>query len=377
MVWLPALYHYLGTGSKLGYYKAMKHALIMAGGSGTRLWPVSRQTSPKQFQRFAGERTLIQQTFDRIKSVIPAEQVWVVTTKDQAGLVAEQLPEIKPEHIISEPVGRNTAPAIGLGTMRILAEDPEAIVAVLPSDHYVGKPTAFADVASTVLDYISNNQTFIGTIGIKPTDANTGYGYIKLGDELERVGEWPIFQVESFIEKPDAKTAQTFFESWEYLWNGGYFFFAAAQLMTYFEQFIPETKKQLETYLGAPDQTELYQAIASEPIDKAIAERLTNLAVVPADLEWSDLGNWAALHEILLTDESRQTNQMVSQGQHIDFDSNNCLVVTKDKLVATIGLKDVVVVDTGDAILVCHRDEVHNVKNVVEQLKNTGQTQYL
>lgn len=355
----------------------MNHALIMAGGSGTRLWPVSRQNSPKQFQRFAGERTLIQQTFDRIKPVIAPEQIWVITTKDQAHLVAEQLPEISPDHIISEPMGRNTAPAIGLGTLRIMAEDPKALVAVLPSDHYVGKPEAFADIAKTILDYTAKNPAVVTTIGIKPTDANTGYGYIKLGDELERVGEWPFFQVESFIEKPDAATAQTFFESWEYLWNGGYFFFSAAQLLTYFQQFIPETKKQLETYVATPDQPELYQAIAAEPIDKAIAERLTSLAVVPADLEWSDLGNWAALHEILLTDQERETNQMVSQGQHIDFGSNNCLVVTKDKLVATIGLKDVVVVDTGDALLVCHRDEVHNVKNVVEQLKKTDQPQYL
>lgn len=320
---------------------------------------------------------MLQQTFDRIKPVIPAERIWVVTTSDQAKLVAEQLPEVRPEHIVGEPVGRNTAPAIGLGTLHILKEDPEAIVATLPSDHFVGKPEVFARVVTTVLGFIEHDPSYLATIGLKPTEPNTGYGYIKLGDQLEWAEEQVLFQVESFIEKPDQAAAQTFFESWEYLWNGGYFFFKATQMMTYFDQFIPETKQLLETFMNQPTDHQLYQSISSQPIDKAIAERLPSLAVIPADLEWSDLGNWATLHEILSGEQSKNSNQMVSQGNHIDFKSQNCLVMAKEKLIATIGLKDVIIVDAGDALLICNRNEVQDVKAVVEHLKLNNQNQYL
>lgn len=347
----------------------------MAGGIGTRLWPLSRKTAPKQFQKLIGDRTLLQQTFDRIIKSVEAANIWVITGADFAELVKEQLPEINPMHILTEPVGRNTAPATGLATLAVLKEDPDAVLfGLLPADHYVGKEAVFAETTESLFGFLENNPDYVATIGIFPAEPNTGLGYIKKGSVLGTENGIEILKVDSFHEKPDLKTAKKFVTSGRYLWNGGYYLFNGAQMIEYYRQFLPETLSKLEKFLADPTQVDLYTSIPSEPIDKAISEKLDHLAVAAADMEWSDIGNWATLHEILA---AKGTSSQVVIGKHIGDSNENTLIMGGSKLIATVGLKDVVVIDTEDIILVCHRDSVQDVKKVVEQLHDEGREEYL
>jgi len=339
----------------------------MAGGSGTRLWPKSRKSQPKQFQKLIGnDKTLLQQTFERLIPVISSERIWVVTTKNYLDLVRQQLPEIELNHIIIEPAGRNTAPATGLATLTVLQEDPAAVITMVPADHYIGQAEEFSETVETVLNFLDAHSEYVVTIGINPTEPNTGYGYIEMGEQLQTIEKRKIFAVKSFHEKPDEATAKKFVEGWEFLWNGGYYLFNAVSMIDYFQHFIPETLNQLKKYLQNPDQAELYTDIPAEPIDTAIAEKLDHLAVIPVDMEWSDIGNWATLHSILAkTGEFEQ----IAIGEHIGHNTDNSLIVGHRKLIATVGLKNVIVIDTEDALLICDRDSVQDVKKIVEQLE--------
>jgi mannose-1-phosphate guanylyltransferase len=346
----------------------------MAGGVGTRLWPLSRKNSPKQFQKFIGDRTLIQQTYDRIKRNVKTENIWVVTGQDYVELVKEQLPEINASNIITEPMGRNTAPATALAMLHIKEADPQAIAfGLLPADHFIGKEDVFNKSVEAIFEFIEKQPDYAVTIGINPTEPNTGLGYIKMGEQLAKVGEHRVFKVESFHEKPDYETAQKFVEQWEYLWNGGYYLFSVPHMLDHYRKLAPEILEKMERYLADPS-AELYEAIPSEPIDKAIAEKLDTLAVVPADMEWSDIGNWATLHEIL---GSNGELKEVVKGDHIGVNSARPFVFGHRKLIATVGLDDVIVVETEDAILVAHRNAVQDVKKIVEKLQEQKKEAYL
>lgn len=352
----------------------MRHAVIMAGGVGTRLWPLSRKSSPKQFQKFIGDRTLIQQTYDRIRRNVESENIWVVTGQDYVSLVKEQLPEIKEGNIIAEPMGRNTAAATALAMFKIKEVDPEAIVfGLLPADHFIGKEEVFNQAVEAIFKFIEQQPEYVMTIGINPTEPNTGLGYIKMGEQLTKVGENRIFKVESFHEKPDYETAQEFVEQWEYLWNGGYYLFSVPHMFTHYRDLAPEILEKMQQYLSSPSP-ELYETIPSEPIDKAIAEKLDTLAVVPVDMEWSDIGNWATLHEIL---GSNGDIKEVVKGDHVGVNSERPFIFGHGKLIATVGLDDVIVVETEDAILVAHRDAVQDVKKIVEKLQEQKKEAYL
>lgn len=351
------------------------HAVIMAGGAGTRLWPLSRKDSPKQFQKFIGNQTLIQQTYERILKSVPTENIWVMTGEQYVDLVKEQLPHLKSEQIITEPVGRNTAPATGLAMLHIAKVDPEAIVfGLLPADHFVGKVEVFTEAVKSIFSFIERNRQYVVTIGINPTEPNTGLGYIKMGEQLEKIGGNKVFKVESFHEKPDLETAQKFIEQWEYLWNGGYYLFSVPDMIKHYQRLLPSTLEKLEQFIQKPTDTELYKSIDAEPIDKAIAEKLDTLAVVPVDMDWSDIGNWATLQEILGGDGAPK---QVIVGHHIGINTERSFVFGSKKLIATVGLEDVVVIETDDAILVARRDAVQDVKKVVEQLQEQEKHQYL
>lgn len=346
----------------------------MAGGTGTRLWPISRQATPKQFQRLIGEKTLLQQTFDRINKVLPSEQIWVMTGEQYATLAADQLPEIKPEHIITEPSARNTAAATGLALLKVLEEDPEAVLfGLLPADHYINDEAMFATVVEEALGFLEANPKKVITIGIRPTGANTGYGYIKTGAKLATLNAHVIETVEAFLEKPDQVTAERFFQSGQYLWNGGYYLFNGQAMLGYYQELAPEILDGLKNYQKNPSK-ELYGQIPKAPIDKAIVEKLANLAVIPVEMGWSDVGDWAALHQILAA--HHQTSE-VAVGDHIGKGNTNSLVIGTNKLVVTVGLKDVMVIDTDGAILVCHKDSVQEVKKIVEQLEQQGRSELL
>lgn len=276
----------------------MRHAVILAGGVGSRLWPISRSTAPKQFQKFTSDATLIQETYARIIKNVDEKNIWVVTTADYRDITKAQLPKVTDDHIIIEPSARNTAAAVGYATLKVLEADPEAIISCSPADHYVGKPDVFDKVFAKAYEFIEANPEFLAGIGINPTDPNTGYGYIQIGEQLTKDKELPIFKIAKFVEKPDLKTAQEYFESWDYLWNGGYFFFAGKDLIENYQQLSPTILDGLKKYVEDNDP-ETYKNIPSQPIDTAIAEKIEQFAVIPADLDWSDLGNWSTLYEII------------------------------------------------------------------------------
>jgi mannose-1-phosphate guanylyltransferase len=347
----------------------------MAGGIGTRLWPISRQAMPKQFQKLIGDETLLQQTFRRINKVIPAKNIWVQTAAKYVPIVTEQLTAINPKHIISEPAVRGTAPAAGLATLTILKEDPEALIfGIVPSDHYIGKEKVFTQTTKEIFEFLEKNPKYIAAIGIQPTEPNTGLGYIKKGAPIDWPGRSEIFQVDSFVEKPDQLTAEKFVATGDYLWNGGYYLYKGAVIVKYFQDLLPETYALLEKFISSPTDSSIYEAIETASFDNAISEKIKHLAVIPASMEWSDVGNWAAIHDIL---SAKGHNNQVVTGNHIGNGSENTLVVGGSKLIATVGLKDIVVIDTEDVLLICHKDNVQNVKNIVEELKSSGQEKYL
>lgn len=344
----------------------------MAGGTGTRLWPMSRQATPKQFQKLIGDRTLLQQTFDRINTLLPAEQIWVMTGEQYATTVAEQLPQIPKQNIITEPTARNTAAASGLATLTILEKDPAATIIILPADHYINKEKIFTAVVDRAFNFVEQHNETVVTLGIHPTSPNTAYGYIQLGEKINGQ-KTIIYKVDSFHEKPDAATAEEYVESGQFLWNGGYFVYNAAMMKTAFEKHAPIILAKLNGYIQTPSK-DAYEAIPKEPIDKAIMEKVGDLAVIPAEMGWSDIGDWAALHEILA---SKNKTSAVAVGEHIGSNTENSLVIGGSKLIVTVGVKDIVVIDTDDVILICDKNSAQDVKKIVEQLQAAGDQTHL
>lgn len=361
------------------------YIVIMAGGSGTRLWPLSRKSKPKQFQSFVSEKTMIEETYDRVKSLVPEGHIFVSTTEQYRTLVLEKIPEIKEECIIVEPEARNTAPAIALvaTTLRIL--DPQAIIATIASDHAIDNPDEFRATISAALSTIDLHPDKLVTIGINPTKPDTGLGYIKMGQEFGNVAGKRIFEVDAFKEKPDLSTAEQYLASWDYLWNAGYFIFSADTFTTWTRDYAPtlhavmaEITEAIAT--GTLDEStlaEIYGKAESQPIEPLIVEQLDreHRLVIPSPLKWSDVGSWGTLYEFLA--EKSGTHSVI-HGKHIDLGSKNLLIQSEHRLVATIGVEDLVIVDTDDALLVARRDQVSgDIKKLIEQLKESGEDHYL
>ncbi|MBN8714858.1 MAG: mannose-1-phosphate guanylyltransferase/mannose-6-phosphate isomerase, partial [Xanthomonadales bacterium] len=351
--------------------------LILSGGSGTRLWPVSRKHMPKQFLRLAGTTTLFQQTLERTRQLPDVAPPIVVANEGHRFLAADQLLEagIGGATILLEPVGRNTAPAIALGALDALARDPEAVLLVLPADHLVGDPQAFADAVLRALPLAA--QGWLVTFGIRPDRAETGFGYIRRGDALPAGG----YQVVRFVEKPDPATAQAYVVDGGYDWNSGMFLFKAAR---YLEELAEHAPAMLEAvrraYAGAKSDLDFvridrdaFVQVPGDSIDYAVMERTRRAAVVPMQCAWSDIGSWAALWQS--GDKDAQGNLMV--GDTLAIDTGNSLLRSHERhLLAVVGMQDVIVVSTADATLVAHRDAAQDVRKVVEQLKAAGRSEY-
>ncbi len=353
------------------------YIVIMAGGSGTRLWPLSRKSKPKQFQSFVSEKTMIEETYDRIKNLVPDSHVFVSTTAQYVSLVLEKIPEISQENIIVEPEARNTAPAIALLSSMIETIDSEAVIATIASDHAIENPEEFRATILAALETVSTHRDKLITIGINPTKPDTGLGYIKMGHELETILGKRIFTVDAFKEKPDHKTAEEYLRSFDYLWNAGYFVFSAKTFAKWTNEFAPELHtimdeiKSAKTSNTLDDATlrGLYQKTTSEPIEPLIVEKLSpeKRLVIPSSLKWSDVGSWGTLYEFL-TEKSGETS--VVHGEHVDLGSKNTFVQGNTRLIATIGVEDLVIVDTPDALLVARRDRVSGeIKKLIEELK--------
>jgi mannose-1-phosphate guanylyltransferase len=356
------------------------YIVIMAGGSGTRLWPLSRKAKPKQFQTFTSEKTMLQETFFRVSQVVPAENIFISTTKQYSTLVLAQLQEMAQERLILEPEARNTAPAIALVATLMYHHDPEAIVATIASDHAIENDDEFVATLRSAFITTQTNRDKLVTVGINPTRPDTGLGYIKMGKELSLIAGKRVFEIDDFKEKPDRKTAEQYISEWEYLWNAGYFIFSAATFAEWTKVLAPTLntimaeilKNKQNGTLNDTTLATLYGQTASEPIDTLIAEKLSNKKrlVIPSSLKWSDVGNWQTLYEFL---HEKSGNQSIISGHHIDVGSKHVLVHGSDRLIATIGVEDLIIVDTPDALLVARRDCVSgDIKTLIEKLKEGG-----
>lgn len=352
-------------------------ALIMAGGRGERFWPKSRKNLPKQFLSLTDDgKTMIQLTVERILPLVAMEDIYISTNKDYKALVLEQLPEIPAENILCEPVGRNTAPCIGLGAVHISKKYEDAIMFVLPSDHLIKYNSMFLNSLRDAAETAKENTNLV-TIGITPDYPETGYGYIKFNPE---VSNHRAFSVDRFVEKPSLEVAKEYLASEEYLWNSGMFVWKVSSILSKIEQYIPDTYKgliKIKEAIGTAEEEGVlnreFNNFQSISIDYGILEKSDNIYSVPGTFGWDDVGSWLAVERI------RKTNEYgnVVTGNVITIDSKDCIIEAGKKLIAAVGMKDVIVVDTEDATLICDKESAGDIKKVLENLKICNRNEYI
>ncbi|MFV3091274.1 mannose-1-phosphate guanylyltransferase/mannose-6-phosphate isomerase [Pseudomonas sp. GW6] len=350
--------------------------VIMAGGTGSRLWPLSRQLNPKQFLKLCGESTLLQQTLSRLDGLQTAAPS-IICNEDHRFMVAEQLRQltVKNASILLEPVGRNTAPAIALAALNATRNGQDPVLLVLAADHFIADQAAFQQAVKEAEELALQDK--LVTFGIVPTQPETGYGYIQRGSTLPEQG----YQVARFVEKPDSETAQAYLNSGDYYWNSGMFMFKASVYLQALREFRPDILDACKRAFEAGSQDLDFVRVDSaafadcpdDSIDYAVMEKTRDAAVIPLDAGWSDIGSWSALWEIGAKDG--QGN--VCKGDVLNIGSSNSLVYAESKLVATVGVDNLVVVETKDAVLVAHKDRVQDVKKVVEAIKNDGRHEHM
>jgi len=350
----------------------------MAGGGGTRLWPLSRKARPKQMLRLLEERSLFQTSVQRLEGVFPPERVLVVTVEEQAAELKQQCPQIPDDNFILEPMPRGTASVIGLAAVALRARDPQAVMAVLTSDHYIGNEAGFRNLLLAAHDVALDDH--LVTLGISPTYAATGYGYIQRGDSLGSYRELQVYRALRFKEKPDEEQARQMLSSGDHTWNSGMFVWKAERILQEFARHMPALSAGLmqiaQAWNTSARQTVLqavWSNLKSETIDYGVMEKADDVAVIPAaGLGWSDVGSWDALFDVLNGDEA---GNIVMGGRHIGLDTHQSLVYVNQehRLIVTIGVDDLIVVDTGDVLLVCRKDQAQKVRQIVTRLIETGQ----
>jgi mannose-1-phosphate guanylyltransferase len=350
-------------------------AVIMAGGVGSRFWPRSKEKTPKQLLKIFGSQTMIQATVARLNGIVEKENIYVITNKIQRPEIVRQLDGVPAENIIEEPFGRNTAACIGLASAIIEKKDSDAVTIILPADHIIKETEKFHTTLKSAAEFAYKSKGLV-TIGIVPTRPETGYGYIQI-DENET--EPNIHKVYTFAEKPNYATAVRFLDSGDFLWNSGMFIWSVKTIMDLYRDHAPDIYKLLIRYdgaIGTPDESkvfdEIYDAFPSISVDYAILEHAPNITVIPASIGWSDLGSWSSLYEIMEKDDNG--NAVV--GDHVGVDTHNCLIHS-ERLVATVGLDNMVVVDTGDAVLILPSGRSQDIKALLDELKKQAKTKYL
>lgn len=354
------------------------YALIMAGGTGSRLWPRSRTQHPKQFLDITGDLTMLQQSQHRLLPLIPIQRTLVATNRQYVEIVTRQLPDIPPENILGEPTGRGTAAAIGLAAIHLRKRNPEALMAVLTADHLIKKTDTFRQVLQAAADVAA--EDWLVTLGITPNYPETGYGYIERGEFLGMVGDFEGYRVKRFVEKPDLLRAEAYVSSGNYAWNSGMFIWKVRRILEEMERHMPElyaglTKIEADLFIERGEETlmHIFPTLPNQTIDYGIMEKADQVAVLPVDIGWHDVGSWSAVYDVLPRDKSNN----VVVGRHITPDTANSLIYSPKRLVATIGLDDVVIVDTDDVLLVCPRSRAQDVKKIVDILKINGEAGYL
>jgi len=358
------------------------YAVIMAGGGGTRLWPISRKETPKQLLPLLGKDTLFQSTVARLEKLFPPERILVVTVAEQAREMQQQVPSIPADNYLIEPSPRGTASVVALAAAVLKKRDPQALMAIQTSDHYIRNRDLFHYLISTAFDVAEKN--YLVTLGITPTYPSTGYGYIQQGELLDGDYKYPVYTVKRFKEKPNEETAQQLLHSGDHSWNSGMFVWHVDTILGEIERQMPElfeVVNKIAAVWGTAEQDSVVQAhwydLKSQTIDYGVMEKAERVAVLPAGgLGWNDVGSWDSLFEVLLPD---MNGNVAASAQHLAVDTNNTLVYAKsdERLVVTIGLDDMVIVDAGDVLLVCKVDQSQKVKDVVEHLKKHHQEKYL
>jgi mannose-1-phosphate guanylyltransferase len=358
------------------------YAVIMAGGGGTRLWPVSRKEKPKQLLPLLGKETLFQGTVDRLEKLFPPERILVVTVAEQAREMREQVPSIPEENYLIEPAPRGTASVVGLAAAVLKKRDPQAIMAMQTADHHIRNKDLFHYLIRTAFDVAQKG--YLVTLGITPTFPSTGYGYIQQGEALDGDYKYPVFTVKRFKEKPDEATAHQLIRSGDHSWNSGMFVWHVDSILAEIQKQMPDLYATVDKIAAAWDTPnrnkvvdKLWYGLKSQTIDYGIMERAEKVAVLPAGgLGWSDVGSWDSLFEVLLPD---MNGNVATNAQHLGLDTHNTLVYSNDdeRLVVTIGLDDMVIVDTGEILMICKVDQSQKVKDVVDHLKKHHQDKYL
>lgn len=354
-----------------------KTALIMAGGRGERFWPKSRKSLPKQFLSLTDDgKTMIQLTVERILPLVDLEDIYIATNRDYKGLVQEQLPGLPEENILCEPVGKNTAPCIGLGAVHMAKKYGDAVMMVLPSDHLIKYNKIFTNTLSDACDVAEQGENLV-TLGITPDCPETGYGYIKfIPDQI--LGR--AFAVERFVEKPDLETAKAYLATEQYLWNSGMFIWKVSTILKNLEEYLPETYQGLRKIgdaIGSEDEQKVlekeFHAFKSESIDYGIMEKAKNIYILSGSFGWDDVGSWLAVGRIKKSNEFGN----VINGNVVAVDTQNTIIQGGDKLIAVVGLENMIVVDTKDALLICEQEHAGDIKKVLENLRICNKNEYL
>ena len=350
----------------------MNYAVIMAGGTGTRFWPLSKKRKPKQFLSLFSEKTLLQETVNRLDGFIPQSRAMVITNRDYREWVSEQIPNIPKDFIIGEPVAKNTAPCIASAAAVLLRKDPDAVMMVMPADHQIQNRQALHSVLNTASKTALEENALV-TIGIEPSRPETGYGYIRREEDMQfKKNKLPVYKVKNFTEKPDEETAVRFFKSGDYLWNSGIFVWKASAIVNAFQKYLPDLYKHLETLMNSGlangDIDEFYYSCPNVSIDYGVMEKAKDVYLIPAEFDWNDIGSWKAVHELAKKDE----NGNASLGTEIITEGAKQTLVhsSSGKLITLVGVSNIALVETEDSIMVLNLDKAQDVKSVVEVMKS-------
>lgn len=353
--------------------------VIMAGGKGERFWPKSRTNLPKQFLNISGNKSMLQQSIDRLVKLIPIDRIFIVTNELYAELLLAQIPQLPVENIIIEPIGRNTAPCIGLASIIIEERFPDSTMVVMPSDHIIRNDEGFIEILKAAVKIAEDSSNLV-TLGIEPSYPETGYGYIERTNQMISVNEISAYSVNKFVEKPDFVTAQSYLESGNYYWNSGIFIWRVSVIRKYIKELMPEMHDILGTmkcFISKPEFEDIVKSefvkMPDQSIDYGIMEKVSDIFVIPCLFGWDDVGSWTALERI----DDLDDNGNVIKGNILNLDTKRCIIESNGKLIATLGIEDLIIVDTEDVTLICAKDKAQEVKMLLKELRMQKLEQYL